>query len=104
VTYVPTFAEPRDANGAFIDTSPMDLVDVTGRRWVVLAAAISAKAKQNENTAALERLAGELERAIKRKASRRTTTRNKRVADVASREFEDPYLSNGIGARRGRWR
>lgn len=100
VTYVPTPQEPRTADGTFLDTQPMDAVDVTGRTYIVYSAAARALLKQREDASGLLAAAGALERKIEGKAARRTVTRFKRVADTASWQFEDPYLSRRIPWRR----
>lgn len=98
LVYVPAPAEPKDAAGVYQDTQPMDCVSISGRDWVVLASAIRCLQKQKENTAALETALVAVRRELGVKASRRTTTRLKRVAEVVS--FDDPYLTGGGRARR----
>jgi hypothetical protein len=95
ITYAPRPTEPAN------DTDTMDTVDVVGREWVVLQAAIRAVQKQREDASQLELAARDVHTQLQRSA-RRTTTRLGRVQDTSSWQYEDPYLSGGLGGRR-RW-
>lgn len=97
--YVPRPQEPRDQAGAYIDTDTMDCVSLQGRDWVVMQSAIKCYEKKNEDPAVLIGQAGVLLAELKLGATKRTISKNRRVADTQSAEFEDPYLS---GFRRGR--
>lgn len=103
LVYAPKFVEPRDAAGNFIELQPFDVVDGKGREWVVLQAAIRALGKQREDTTGLAQEAAVLRRDISTRASKRTTSKLHTVADVASQDYEDPYLT-GWPRRRWPWR
>lgn len=93
ITYAPKPTEPRDQAGTYLDDQAFDVVDLKGRDWVILRAAIRVLDKQREDTSNLSREADILRQEILIKANKRTVTRLKRIADTASQSFEDPYLS-----------
>lgn len=93
VTYVPRLVEPRDATGAYLDTSPMDCVTIKGRDYVVLLAGVRCLQKQREDSAGLAAEGLALRREIEVSSMRRTVGRLRRVAEIVS--FDDPFTRRG---------
>ncbi len=102
LVYVPKPEEPKDpTTGEYVDTATMDVVDLSGREWVVGEAAIKAREKRGEDTTTLRADSAAMRLDLTSRAARRTTTRLGKVADVTSERFADPYLQ-GFG--RSWWR